>query len=310
MASDLSSVFFDNFITSFAQKLSLLTVTMWGIQLVSTIPERILLGVLCFLIMAGTLAVSRRLRSPRLRAFIPILGAFALFRALYAIFPGDHNGDIALFLAFLIAIIHLPGRWPDSTAQPAVLRFGKLRLLLSTMIVPGLAVLLINGWSLERDGWSLQKFGQWLHRDEAVGKLDKLDLDSLALDTQHSLLYATGHGTEYLLAYDVRDFTHAPRRSQIRTDYAQSFSYNPADRELYVLDPENDTLLILTEGTLEQKKSIRDLHMTEGDSRIVYDRQTSSLIVASEGSYWGGPSEESGNPVVIVDRESGVVRYT
>jgi hypothetical protein len=309
MTSDLSSAFLDNLITWFAHKLSLLTVTMWGIQLVSTIPERILLLVLSFIIMASTLAVSGWVRSPRLRAFIPIVVAFVLFRGLYVVFPGAYSGDIALFLTLLIAIIHLPGRWPDSTARPRVFRFRKLRLLFSTVLVPGLAVLLVNGWSLERDGWSLQKFGQRLHRDAAVHKLDNRDLDSLALDTQQSLLYATGHGTEYLLAYDVRDLTHAARRSRLRTDYAQSFSYNPADRELYVLDPRDDTLLILTAGTLEEKKSIRDLHVTEGDSRIVYDRQTSSLVVASEGAYWGGPSDETRYPVAIVDRESGAVRY-
>src|SRR6266851_4827528 len=284
LSSDLSGALLDNFVTWLAHKLSLVNVTMWGIQFVSTIPERILLAVLCALIMAITLAAAHWARSPRLRAFIPIVGAFVLFRGLYAIFPGAYSGDVALFLTLLIAIIHLLNWRPVNNAAGSVLRFGKVRLLLSTILVPALAVLLVNGWSL-------QKLGQVLHRDEAVRKLDRLDLDSLALDTQNSLLYATGHGTEYLLAYDVRDLTQAPRRSQARTDYAQSFSYNPADKELYVFNPHDHTLLVLTAGTLEQKKSIPDLHLTEGDSRIVYDRQTSSLVVASEGAYWGGPSE-------------------
>jgi hypothetical protein len=307
MTSDLSSAFLDNFITWFAHKLSLVTVTMWGIQFVSTIPERILLAVLTSLIIVTTLAVGRRARSPRSRAFIPIVGAFVWFRGLYAIFPGSYSGDIALFLTLLIVMIHL---WPGNNVTRSILRLGKARLLLSTILVPGLAVLLINGWSLERDGWSLQKFGQELHRDEAVRKLDRLDLDSLALDTQNSLLYATGHGTEYLLAYDVHNLTHAPRRSQIRTDYAQSFSYNSPDQELYIFNAHDDILFVLSAGTLEQKWSLPDLHMTEGDSRIVYDRQTSSLVIASEGGYWGEPSDEHGYPVAVVDRESGVVRYT
>ncbi len=307
MTSDLSSAFLDNFITWLAHKLSLLTITMWGIQLVSTIPERILLAVLTSLIIVTTLAVGRRARSPRSRAFIPIVGAFVWFRGLYAIFPGSYSGDIALFLTLLIVMIHL---WPGNNVTRSILRLGKARLLLSTILVPGLAVLLINGWSLERDGWSLQKFGQELHRDKAVRKLDKLDLDSLALDTQNNLLYASGHGSEYILAYDAHDLARGRRRSQVRTDYAQSFGYNPADQELYVFNSHDGTLLILTAGTLEQKKSIPDLHIAEGDSRIVYDRQTSSLIVASEGAYWGGTSDTSGYPVAVVDRESGAVRYT
>jgi len=300
MISDLSSAFLDNCITWFAHKLSLVTVTMWGIQFVSTIPERILLAVLTSLFMVTVLAVARRARSPRSRAFIPIVGAFVWFRGLYAIFPGSYSGDIALFLTLLIVIIHL---WPDNNATLGVLRLGKARLLLSTILVPGLAALLINGWTL-------QKLAQELHGDEAVLKLDTFDLDSLALDTQNSLLYASGHGSEYLLAYDIHDLAHAPRRSQVVTGHAQSFNYNPADQELYVFNADNDTLLVLTAGTLEQKKSISDLHMTEGDSRIVYDRQTSSLVIASEGAYWGESSNESGYPVAVVDRESGVVRYT
>jgi len=304
MISDLSSAFLDNFITWLAHKLSLLTITMWGIQLVSTIPERILLAVLTSLIIVTTLAISRRARTPRWRAFIPIVGAFVWFRGLYAIFPGgNHDGDIALFLTLLIVIIHFPDLWPNNNAVRSILRFGKARLLLSTILVPALAVLLVNGWSL-------QKFGQKLHRDDAVHKLDSRDLDSLALDAQNSLLYATGHGTDYLLAYDAHDFTHAPRQSQVRTNYAQSFSYNPADQELYIFNAGDDTLLVLSAGTLEQKKLIPDLHMMQGDSRIVYDSQTSSLIVASEGEYWGGPSAESGYPVAVLDLESGAIRYT
>src|SRR5262249_33884878 len=68
--------------------------------------------------------------------------------------------------------------------------------------------------------------------------------------------------------------TQQPGRSQVRTDYAQSFSYNPVDQELYVLNERDETLLVLSAGTLEQKKLIPSLHMTEGDSRIVYDKHT------------------------------------
>src|SRR5262249_27861740 len=276
---------------------------MWGIQFVSTFPERILLLILCSFVMATILAIALRAHSPQWRAFILIVGAFVWFRGLYAIFPRDYSGDVALFLTVLFAIIHLPECRPVSNAAGNLLRFGKVRLLLSTILVPALAVVLI-------DGWSLQTLVQVLHKDPAVHKLDSLELNSLAFDTENSLLYATGHGTDYLLAYDVHDLAHAPRRSKVATGYAQSFSYNPADQELYVFNANNNTLFVLRAGTLEQKRSIPDLHMMEGDSRIVYDRRTYTLVIASEGAYWGGPSGESGHPVAVVDRESGVVRYT
>src|SRR5262249_42456816 len=115
---------------------------------------------------------------------------------------------------------------------------------------------------------------------------------------------------DYLLAYDILALPQARRRSQVTTGHAQSFSYNPTDHELYVFNEDNNTLLVLAAGTLEQKRLIRDLHMTKGDSRIVYDRHTSTLIIASEGAYWGEPSDESGYPIAVVDRESGAIRYT
>jgi DNA-binding beta-propeller fold protein YncE len=219
------------------------------------------------------------------------------------IFPGTYSGDSALFLTLLFAAIHLSDRHTLSNPARISLRSGRIRLLLSTVLVPAVAVLLVNGWSLQ---YRVQEFRQ----DQAVRKVDSLDLDSLAFDTANSVLYATGHGTDYLLAYDVLALPQAPRRSQVTTGHAQSFSYNPADHELYVFNADNDTLLILAEGTLEQKMLIRDLHMTKGDSRIVYDRYTSTLIIASEGSYWGEPSDESGYPIAVVDRDSGAIRYT
>jgi DNA-binding beta-propeller fold protein YncE len=303
ISADLSGAFLDNLVTWLAHKLGLVTITMWGIQFVSTFPERILLLILCSFVMATILAIALRAHSPQWRAFILIVGAFVWFRGLYAIFPRDYSGDVALFLTVLFAIIHLPECRPVSNAAGNLLRFGKVRLLLSTILVPALAVVLI-------DGWSLQTLVQVLHKDPAVHKLDSLELNSLAFDTENSLLYATGHGTDYLLAYDVHDLAHAPRRSKVATGYAQSFSYNPADQELYVFNANNNTLFVLRAGTLEQKRSIPDLHMMEGDSRIVYDRRTYTLVIASEGAYWGGPSGESGHPVAVVDRESGVVRYT
>src|SRR5262245_13513008 len=100
---------------------------MWGIQFVSTFPERILLLIFSALAMGTTLAVARRARSPQWRGFILIVGAFVWFRGLYAIFPGDHSGDVALFLTLLFAIIHLPEWRPVSNAAGNLLRFGKVR---------------------------------------------------------------------------------------------------------------------------------------------------------------------------------------
>ena len=72
----------DDVVTWFAQKLSLLSVTMWGIQILSTMTERALLLVLCSVFMAITIFVTRRVRSDRLRPLVPLAGALVLFRGL------------------------------------------------------------------------------------------------------------------------------------------------------------------------------------------------------------------------------------
>jgi len=141
--SVLSGAFLDNLVTWLAHKLGLVTITMWGIQFVGTFPERILLLILCSFVMATTLAVADRARSPQWRVFILIVGAFVWFRGLYAIFPRDYSGDVALFLTLLFTIIHLPEWRPVSNTAGNLLRFGKVRLLLSTILVPALAVLLV-----------------------------------------------------------------------------------------------------------------------------------------------------------------------
>src|SRR5260370_9713344 len=91
-------------VTWLAEKLTLVDVTMWGIQLVSTLFERILLFVLCAAAIAATLVLTRRVRSPKLRPFVPLIGALALFRGLYAFFPGPRDGDLALLLVLILAV--------------------------------------------------------------------------------------------------------------------------------------------------------------------------------------------------------------
>src|SRR5262249_5934416 len=140
----------------------------------------------------------RLVRVPRPRFLVPIIGTFVLFRGLYLIFPRSYAADIALSLALLMAILQLPS-WRRSEDKGLILpRLGVFRWLLSVILVPLLGVVLLNGWSL-------QGLAKKLHRDESVQQFARADVNNLALDTENGLLYVSGHGTEYLLAYDVND---------------------------------------------------------------------------------------------------------
>jgi DNA-binding beta-propeller fold protein YncE len=112
------------------------------------------------------------------------------------------------------------------------------------------------------------------------------------------------------MAYDLKDLSRGPRRSEVSTGRAQSFFYNPLYHELYVLDEGNHRLVVLNAGTLDVKASVPGVHMTAGDSRIVYDSHTDTIIVASEGAYWGSPSDEKGYPIAAIKRSAGQILYT
>src|SRR5216684_8294745 len=293
----------DKVVTWLASKLTLVDTTMWGIQVVSTVFERILLFVVCTAAIAATLFLTPRVRSPKLRPFVPLIASLVLFRGLYAFFPGPRDGDIALFLVLVMAVLLLPVWMPRGDAARGVLRLGAFRWFVSVIVLPLLAVGLMNGWSLV-------PFAQRLHADPAVHKFTKFDLDSLALDAENQLLYASGHGSVNVLAYDLKDLNRGPYWSQVSTERAQSFYYNSPYGEIYVLDQGNHKLFILNAKTLDAKRSVPDLHMTEGDSRIVYDSQTDTILVASEGTYWGSPSDEKGYPIAVIKRSTGQILYT
>jgi hypothetical protein len=301
--SILGAAFLDDLVTWLAHRFSLVDVTMWGIQFVGTIPERILLFVPCSIAIIAVLIASRQARSASVRLLVPVIGAFVVFRTLYQIFWHPHATPVALALALLMAVIQIPNwlRSRNTTIDPS--RLGVAGWLLSVICVPLLAAVLLHGWSL-------QGLAHKLHQDESVQQFADFDLNALALDAKNGLLYASGHGTDSLLAYDVKDLARAPRSSPVKTNNAQSFYYNPASQELYLFNENDRALLFLEAGTLSQNKSITGLDITAGDVRLVYDRLNDSIILISEGTYWGAPPEGKGYPVAVVARKTGQLLYT
>src|SRR5258708_8145480 len=130
----------DSVVTWLAQKLTLPDTTMWGIQLVSTIFERILLFVICAAAIAATLVLTRWVRSPKLRPFVPLVGALALFRGLYAFFPGPRAGDLGLLTVLVMAVIHLPVCVTGRDFANGVPHIRMFRWFLSVIALPFLSI--------------------------------------------------------------------------------------------------------------------------------------------------------------------------
>src|SRR5262249_25029486 len=150
-------------------------------------------------------------------------------------------------------------------------------------------------------------------RDDAVQRFGDFDVDSLALDPDEGVLYVTGHEADNLLAYDLKDLGRAPRRSLVGTNKAQSFFYNRANHELYVFNEGERALLVLDSRTLGSKRTVSGLQLQSGDARIEYDPRTDSIIIASEGEYWGpasAPRDEKTYPIAVVKRDDGHLLYT
>src|SRR5215471_11451148 len=297
------AAFLDDVVTWLAHRFSLVDVTMWGIQFVGTIPERILLLLACSIAITAILVPSRLARSASVRFVAAAIGAFVVFRVLYHIFWHPHASAVALALALAMAAIQIPSWRRSRTTTLDAPKLGVVGWLLSVVLVPSLAAVLLHGWSL-------QGLAHRLHRDESVQQVADLDLNALALDAENKLLYAAGHGTDYLLAYDLNDLSRAPRSSPVTTNKAQSFYYNPVNQELYLFKENDRALLFVEARTLSQNKSVTGLEMTEGDVRLDYDRLNDGVILVSEGMYWGSPTESKGYPVAVVSRKTGQLLYT
>jgi hypothetical protein len=293
----------DEVITWLAHRFSLVDVTMWGIQFVGTIPERILLFLGCSIAVTAILIPSRLARSASVRFLVPVVGAFVVYQVLYLLFWRPYGPAVALALALLMAVIQTPSWLRSRKTEVDPKKLGVVGWLLSVVLVPSFAAVLLHGWSL-------QGLAHRLHRDESVQQLADIDLNALALDAENGLLYAAGHGTDNLLAYDLNDLSRSPRSSPTTTDRAQSFYYNPVNRELYLFKEQARVLVFIQGITLSESKSITDLDMTEGDVRLEYDRLNDGIILVSEGTYWGSPTENKGYPVAVVARKTGQLLYT
>lgn len=287
----------------------MMNVTMWAISFFSTIPERVLLFFLCAIALGASFFFTRFFRSSLLQFLLPVLTSFALFFGLYTafpfyeypfpvdgyLFPGDHPVAVALSLTLIVAIDRWRV-WLRGDNEEGKKTGGRGTGWLPTVVTAALAVVLLNGWSL-------RGLGRGLHADRTVQQFAVGDFNGLEFDAEQGLLFASGHGTNYLLAYNADALDQAPRRSQVEIGGAQAFAYNPPDRELCVLNLQTKTLLFLDATTLALERAIPGVEVTPGDIFMTWDRHTDQLLIASE-------EPEEGYPTIVVDWTTGRLLYT
>jgi len=299
-------------------------VTMWLISFFSSIHERLLLYLICVAAITASILLANRLPRRALVFTIPPLVTFLTFWCLYLMFPvkytfyvreylwpgdtltTDHPAIVALILTTLVALERISLLLRRNGEK----RWTRLSTWSVVALIPGLAVLLLNGWSL-------RGLARVLHPESAVQQFAVGDFNALEIDAKRRRLFACGHGTNYLLAYDLRDLDKAPEKSKVEVGYAWSFAYNSEDNELYVVDsteqrsvgqePPQDreikTLRILDATTLELKTTVRDLHVGYGDAWVTWDRYKGHIIIASE-------QPGQGTPTIALDRVTREIVYS
>ncbi len=286
---------------------------MWSIHFFSTIPERVLLFFLCSIVLGASFFVTRFLRSSLMRFLLPVLVSFVLFLGLYvtfplheSIFPGNHPIVIAVSLALMVAIIRAP-LWLRAGNEEVKKTGRRITAWLPTaIVVPALAVLLLNGWSL-------MGLAKRLHADKAVRQFASWNFGGIAVDARLGVLFANGVHTNHLLAYDLNALNEPPRVSPVEDAWAEWFEYNPFDQEIYVYNRQAGALLILDATTLALKKSVAGLNLSDGDVGIVIDKHTDSIVIMAEDvwpSREPSPTDDGTKaPIVVVDRASGKLLY-
>ena len=314
--------------------------TEWAIYFISTFYERIFLFLVFSMTLAGSVILVKNIRSKLLKYLLPVFTCLILLLVVFAIVPGTHLISLkkiftisCITLVFAVNTIpdtwytkfitNNPGSWISNCIFTVAVGFSEVLLLKPFLLwllmrlygwnvvvtginrqlvrwlpiiilVPALAVLPLSGHSLIN-------LSRTLRADAAVKMFAEGDFNWLDFNSEQNTLYAVGHGTNYIQAYNVNNLEQAPRKSRVETGKAQGFAYNESAKELYVYNPKTNNLLFLNANTLDLVKSIKVPQVAPGDSWIAWDKFSDNIIIASEAD------QETGFPFVVVNRTTGNV---
>jgi hypothetical protein len=308
-----------------------------AIHLVSTMPERILLGALAFAFLA---AARYRLPSTGLKALVAqaafLAIAFAGYVALLRTFGDPAPARLATVLVAFLAVdaaaeplyryavralndrrgraravvaliatelISFKALWHDLLGRIGIGRWLEAVNRQATSAIPAIAMTAVL-CSATLDTAPLSAMHRSVFHDAAVVRIATGDFNNLAYDADLGQLFASGHGLSSLHAYAAADLAAAPRVSTVPSGFAQGFSYNAVDKEIYLYNWDSRALLTLDANTLTLKRSFPFPNLAPGDVWLTWDPMTDSIVVASEADI------KEGVPFAVINRQTGQVTDT
>jgi hypothetical protein len=195
-------------------------------------------------------------------------------------------GEVFFASRFLDWVGSLLGRAASATAAPRVWPGALIAALALAGLLPGKK--LIRYEQALRSGPDVKMF--------ATG-----DFNDIAFDAKENRLLVTGHGVKRVLGYDVADLKKRPLKADVDTGYAQSFEFDPAHRELFIYNADEEAIYVLDTSTLALKRTIAAPDISPGDPWIRRCTHSDTVVIASEAD------QQTGNPFVVFDGTSGAV---
>jgi len=310
--------------------------TIRAIYFISTLPERVLLGLMFSLVTGTSLVLSSMASSRAVQFSLPVAVCFVSVLLLVNLTPGFDSAITLKDLAFAAVICAILALNTSPTPWLYVLIHGHRSLfkLVFTLAVGVSEIVFLkpfvlwlrdrrtrlgissNGKARLLADWmaalvivpalavlpltstNLAEFSRILHQDKAVWMFFKGDLNGLDLNRESGVLYADGHGFNHVLAFRILSLDQPPQQSRAETSRAQGLFYNPQRKELYVYNWREQAILILDGVTLELTDWIKIPALSPGDSWVVWDKFSDDIIVCSEAD------GRTGVPFVAVNRTS------
>jgi len=273
-----------------------------AISIYGTLLARFVLWLVLLTVVAGGGWLMLRSLTGRWVTVLPIVLAGIAFTVCFFALPplslsdgGESESTRTALVLAMVVTLAFAAMWLGAPAAARLLP-AKRRppvwtlLVLASAAACGLAALIPNGYRLHA------LTGPVLG-DSAVELVNTLDLNGLILDEKQRLLFATGHGADSLLAFRIDAMDEPPLAASSGTGRSEMLAFNKKDREVYLYDAENRTLLIVDADTLRLVGSRQLPNISPGDAVLEWDPASQRLMIASEADI------REGDPLIILDRD-------
>lgn len=300
-------------------------VTLRVIDLLSLPVSRTLLFILLAAVFGLLVVASRRLDP--IRGYVLLLTATAVMTVVLFSLTGTPLRH-ALIPIFLAATNFLPDSILDrrTSSRGMAVAVGITEALIIRRHVSWLAELAgIQGPAMNRvrmAGWALAvlllsgclvvlvKGGRLIPVEQAIRMPDTVsiimhdDFNGLALDTDSLRLYATGHGLENILEFDVSNPDFPVRESEVVSGGAQGIFRDALNNELSLFNGDTKQIQFIDAETLKLNRSIDVPQLASGDPWIAYDPISDTIALVSEADI------DDGVAFILLDHVSGEILDT